>query len=281
MSGRMLAILLATAVAGWSAEKFDLIVYGATGAGVMTAVSGARQGLRVALLEPGNHIGGMVTGGLSLTDYGKKEVIGGYALEFYARVGAYYNMRQYGHDIAWYHEPHVGEDIYKAMLQEANVNVYMLRRIRAKDGVRVNGTRITAIVTENGTAFEGRVFADASYEGDLMAQAGVSWASGREPSAQYDESLAGVRPTHFQHVFKFPVDGRDSTGKALPEIQDVPVGNIGAGDGKLQAYNYRVCVSHDPANQVRFPKPANYRPERFALLVRLLDAWRSTMASLP
>jgi hypothetical protein len=271
--GKVLSIVLVTAAVGWCAETFDLVVYGATGGGVMTAVSGARQGLRVALVEPGSHLGGMVTGGLSLTDYGKKEVIGGYALEFYARVATHYNMRQYGHDIAWYHEPHVGEDIYRAMLQEAGVRLYMRHRLREKGGVRISATRVAAIVTENGVEFEGRVFADASYEGDLMAQAGVSSTVGRESSAQYGESLAGVRPTHFQHVFKFPVDGRDSAGQPLPEIQSVPVGNIGAGDRKLQAYNYRVCVSRDPANQVQFPKPSPYRPERFALLVRLLDAW--------
>jgi hypothetical protein len=159
------------------------------------------------------------------------------------------------------------------MLKEASVKVLLRHRLREKDGVRMSGTRVAAIIAENGSEFEARIFADASYEGDLMAQAGVSWTAGRESSAQYDESLAGVRPTHFQHVFRFPVDGRDASGKALPEIQAMPVGDIGSGDKKVQAYNYRVCVSHDPANQVPFPKPLNYRPERFAVLLRLLAAW--------
>lgn len=273
MRGKLCIILLGAAVTGRTAETFDLIVYGATGGGVITAVSGARQGLKVALIEPGNHIGGMVSGGLSLTDYGKKEVIGGYALEFYARAGAYYNMRQYGHDVAWYHEPHVGEEIYKTMLQEAGVKVFLKHRLREKGGVHVNAARIAAVSTENEAEFEGRIFADASYEGDLMAQAGVSWTAGRESSEQYGESLAGVRPTHFQHVFKFPVDGRDAMRKPLPEIQDAPLGTVGSADKKVQSYNYRVCVSRNPANQVRFPKPADYRPERFALLLRLLRAW--------
>jgi hypothetical protein len=273
MSVKVVCVLLAAALGCQSAETFDLVVYGATGGGVMTAVSAARQGLEVALLEPGNHIGGMVSGGLSLTDYGKKEVIGGYAFEFYSRAGAHYNMRQYGHDVAWYHEPHVGEEIYLTMLQEANVKVLLRHRLREKGGVRMTGTRVAAITAENGIELEARIFADASYEGDLMAQAGVSWTAGREPSTQYGENLAGVRPTHFQHVFKFPVDGRDASGKPLPEIQATPVGQIGAGDRKVQAYNYRVCVSRDPANQVPFPKPSNYRPDRFALLLRLLTTW--------
>ena len=273
MNVKTQVLLLATALTGWSAERFDLVVYGATGGGIITAVSGARAGLKVALVEPGNHVGGMVSGGLSLTDYGKKEVIGGYALEFYTRVGAHYNMRQYGNDVSWYHEPHVAEDIYRTMLQQAGVKLFLGHRLRETGGVRVQDARVISIATENGAGFEARIFADASYEGDLMAQAGVSWTFGREPSAQYGESLAGVRPTHYQHVFKFPVDGRDSSGIPLPEIQAIPVGQIGAGDKKVQSYNYRVCVSHDPANQFPFPKPSDYRPERFALLLRLLNAW--------
>jgi hypothetical protein len=261
------------ATAALSAENFDMVVYGATGGGVITAVSAAREGLQVALVEPGNHVGGMVSGGLSLTDYGKKEVIGGYSLEFYARAAAHYNMRQYGHDVAWYHEPHVGENIYRSMLKEAGVKLFLGHRLREKSGVKTSARRVSAIVAENGTEFTARIFADASYEGDLMAQAGVSWTAGRESAAQYGESLAGVRPTHFQHVFKFPVNGKDASGKLLPEIQSAPIGEVGAGDKKLQAYNYRVCVSRDPANQVAFPRPANYRPERFALLLRLLNDW--------
>jgi flavin-dependent dehydrogenase len=203
MTIKAACVVLGAALSCHAAETFDLVVYGATGGGIMTAVSGARQGLKVALLEPGNHIGGMVSGGSSLTDYGKKEAIGGYALEFYARTGAHYNMRQYGHDVAWYHEPHVGEDIYRAMLQEASVKVLLRHRLREKGGVRMSGTRVAAIIAENGSEFEARIFADASYEGDLMAQAGVSWTAGREPSAQYDESLAGFAPRIFSMCSSF------------------------------------------------------------------------------
>ena len=124
-------------------------------------------------------------------------------------------MRQFGHDVAWYHEPHVAEEIYRTMLKEAGVKLFLGHRLREKSGVQTSGQRVMAIIAENGTEFAGRIFADASYEGDLMAQAGVSWTSGRESAAQYGESLAGVRPTHFQHVFKFPVNGRTTPASSF------------------------------------------------------------------
>src|SRR5690349_23658595 len=105
------------------AEKFDVVVYGGTAGGVIASVTAAREGLSVALLEPTRHLGGMVSGGLSWTDFGKKEVIGGYALEFYWRAGRYYEMSRYGQQIAWMHEPHVAEDIFGQMLREAHVTV--------------------------------------------------------------------------------------------------------------------------------------------------------------
>jgi hypothetical protein len=267
-------LLVLTGVAECAVENFDLVVYGGTAGGVMTAVSGARQGLKTVLLEPGSHLGGMVSGGLSLTDYGNKEVIGGYALEFYRLMGAHYGMRAYGNDLAWYHEPHVAERAFERMLDEAGVQVKLGHRLVEKNGVRKQGTTIEVIRMENGAEFSGSIFADCSYEGDLMAQAGVSYTWGRESSAQYGESLAGVRPTHYQHVFKFPVRATGADGKILPEIQSQPRGEIGQGDKKVQSYNFRVCVSSDPANQVAFPKPAKYSSERFQLLLNLLHDWQ-------
>ena len=158
-----------------SARRFELVVYGGTAGGVVTAVSAARAGLKVVLLEPGSHLGGMVSGGLSATDYGKKEVIGGCALEFFRRLGSYYQMRRYGQDVAWYFEPHVGEQVLKEMAAEAGVTVLYDHRLRAKDGLLKEGLRVRQIVMENGSSFSGEVFADCSYEGDLMAQAGVSY----------------------------------------------------------------------------------------------------------
>lgn len=254
------------------ADEYDLVVYGGTAGGVMTAVSAAREGLRVALLEPSKHLGGMVTGGLSRTDYGKKEVIGGIALEFYQRAG-----KKYGREIdqaEWMPEPRVAEAILNEMIREAKtVTVFLNHRLREKGGVRKNGTRIAAITMENGARFSGKVFADASYEGDLMAQAGVEFTWGRESTAQYGESLAGVRPKDRNHQFDFPVSAYDEKKRLLPEIQKEPRGEIGAGDRKVQAYNYRMILTSDPDNRIEFAKPPGYDPARFELAARWLTGF--------
>jgi flavin-dependent dehydrogenase len=154
-------------------QKFDVVVYGGTAGGVIASVAAAREGLSVGLLEPGSHLGGMVSGGLGFTDVGKREVIGGYALEFYVRVGREYQLFRYGHDIGWLHEPHVAEQIFREMLAESHVAVLEGRRLRERSGVARDGTLIQSITTEKGETFQARVFIDASYEGDLMAQSGV------------------------------------------------------------------------------------------------------------
>src|SRR5215813_9827232 len=197
---KSIAVLLLCAAAG-AAQDPDLVVYGGTAGGAMTAIAGARQGLNVTLLEPGRHIGGMVSGGLSRTDVGRREVIGGYALEFYWRAGAAYEMSRHLQDIAWLPEPHVAEQIFDRMLRDAGVTVVLNRRLREKDGVRKSGTRIESITMETGDTYSARVFADCTYEGDLMAQAGVTFTWGREASSQYGESLAGVREETPLHQF--------------------------------------------------------------------------------
>ena len=260
----LILVLWGAALYGQSG-KFDVVVYAGTGGGIVTAVSAAREGLKVALLEPSRHLGGMVTGGLSATDHGKKETIGGYSLEFYQRLG-----RHYGRDIEWYPEPHVAEQVYKQMLDEAKVTVFLQHRLKERRGVGKKGTRITEITMENGSVFQAEIFADASYEGDLMAQAGVSYTWGREGAAEYNESLAGVRPKDRSHQFDFPVSAFDENGKLLPEIQKQPRGELGAGDKKVQAYNYRMIFTKDPNNKVAFPKPPGYDSKRFELLARFL-----------
>ena len=270
---RILAALLASCGTALSAaQKFQVVVYGGTAGGVIAAVSAAREGLKVALLEPGNHLGGMVSGGLSYTDIGKREVIGGYALEFYWRVGNHYETRRYGHDAGWYHEPHVAEQVLRAMLDEARVTVLTGHRLREKDGVSKSGMRVEEIFTENGSSFLADVFVDSSYEGDLMAQAGVSYTWGRESMAQYGESLAGVRAETPFHQFTVDVTPYGDDGRLLPEIQGGPAGEVGAADRKVQAYNYRMCFSQDPSNQAPFPKPDGYDSSRYSLLARLLKA---------
>ena len=245
---------------------FDVVVYGGTAGGVITAVAAAREGLEAALVEPDTYLGGMVSGGLGWTDYGRREVIGGYSLEFFERVG-----KKYGRPVEWHFEPHVAEEVFREMTQEAGVAVYCGHRLRERNGVSKRGTRITAIAMENGAKFAARVFADATYEGDLMAQAGVSYTWGREGTGEYAESLAGVRDRTPKHQFTVQISPYDAAGKLLPEVSPKKKAPSGSPDRKVQAYNFRVCMTKAPENRVLFPQPAGYDAGRFALLARMLQ----------
>ena len=277
MSSAGLAIALALTSASAqqpspSDQTFDLVVYGGTAGGVITAVAARREGLSVALLEPGRHLGGMVSGGLGWTDYGKKEVIGGYSLEFFERVGA-----KYSRPIEWHFEPHVAEAIFSDLIKEAGVQVFLEHRLREKAGVRKTGTRLTEIVTEKGAVFRARIFSDTSYEGDLMAQAGVSYTWGRETISEYNESLAGVRDRTPLHQFRAAVSPVDATGKLLPEIMPRSKDPVGAADKRVQAYNFRLCMTQTADNRMPWPKPAGYKASRYELLARYLPAFEKTL----
>ncbi len=255
-----------------AAQNFDLVVYGATPGGVMAAVAAGREGLSVALLEPTSHLGGMATGGLSRTDVGKPEVIGGLPLEFYWRAGQYYDLERHGQEVSWLPEPHVARMIMEQMLADAHVTVLLRHRLAEKHGVSKTGERISGITTEAGWSFTAKVFIDATYEGDLMAQAGASYTWGREGTVQYGESLAGVRAVSPMHQFKVKLSPYDAKGKLLPEILAGPVGTPGSADKKVQSYNFRLIFSSDPTNQAPFPRPEGYNPARYELLARLLKA---------
>ena len=269
---KILALVVGLAVCCLGAEhSFDVVVYGGTPGGVIAALSAAREGLNAALLGPGSHIGGMTSGGLSYTDFGKKEVIGGYAREFYRRAGTYYGMPRYGNDVAWYSEPHVAEAIFRGMLHDAGVSLFEHRRLREKSGVRKSGITIQSIETEDGDVFSAKVFIDSSYEGDLMAQAGVSYTYGREASAQYNESLAGVRDRTPLHQFGVNIPARDGAGKLLPEISPRILPAPGTADKAVQAYNFRMCFTEVAENRAAFPKPTGYDPGRYILFARLIE----------
>lgn len=272
MKKRLFAILLGLGGALFAQPAYDLVVYGGTAAGVMTAVSGARQGLRVALLEPGVHIGGMVSGGLSATDVGRREVIGGLALEFYFRAGQHYQLDRHLQQLAWRPEPKVAEAVFHQMIREARVTLLLRQRLREKTGVVMDGARVAEIITEPGWRFRGKVFVDASYEGDLMAQAKVSYTLGRESTRQYGESLAGVRAVTPSHQFPVNVAARDEQGRLLPEISAEPRGEPGSADQRIQAYNFRIAATNAAANRVPWPKPGNYDPARYELLLRYINA---------
>ncbi len=208
-------------------------------------------------------------------------MIGGYALEFYYRVGKHYAMNRFGNDVSWYHEPQVAEDIFREMLREAGVAVFPRHRLLPKGGVKKNGRRITEIAMENGAAFGAKVFLDSSYEGDLMTQAGVSYTVGREGSSQYGEPLAGVRDRTPLHQFLVNVSAYDAQHRLLPEVSGTKLDPPGSADKKVQAYNFRMCFSDVAANQVPFPKPAAYDPKRYELLARLIQARTKAEGQVP
>jgi hypothetical protein len=272
MQSRLLFLLALPFLGSAATHSFDVVVYGGTAGGVIAAVSAAREGLHTALLEPGRHLGGMVSGGLGWTDYGKKEVIGGYALEFYKRAGRHYQLERYGQDTSWLHEPHVAEDIFRQMLKDAKVEVFEQSRLKEKAGVRKNDTQIQSIVTEKGDTFSAKVFIDSSYEGDLMAQAGVTYTYGREGRDQYGESLAGVRDRTPFHQFLLDLSPYADGHKLLPEISSRQLPPPGTADKAVQAYNYRMCFTDVPENRVAFTPPPAYDPARYALFARLLQA---------
>lgn len=248
-------------------HSYDVVVYGGTAGGAMAAIAAANEGARVALLEPRRHIGGMVSGGLGRTDFDNQiDVIGGMAHEFFVRVG-----RHYGEPMSWTFEPHVAEGIFDDWLKDAGVDVFLEHRL---DSVTKRDAQIVSARMENGAAFAAKVFIDATYEGDLMARAGVSYTVGREARAQYGESLAGVRAEgpFGGKQFRFPVRAHDEAGNLLPMLNPIDPSEPGTGDRKVQAYNFRLCLTHRKENQVPIERPPNYKPENYELLRRYIAA---------
>jgi hypothetical protein len=256
-------------------QHFDLVVYGSTPSGVATAVAAARAGLQVALVTPGHHIGGMAAGGLSISDRGNTETVGGISGEFFERVGRHYNER-----IEWDFEPHVAEQVFNDLLREAHVSIFLNARLREGNGVTKQGARIQAITTEDGSVFSAAEFADCSYEGDLMAQAGVSYTWGREAASEYNEPWGGVLSTNryqdFDHQFPLRVSPYAADGSLLPGVSLRQMKEFGQGDKNLPAYTFRMIFSIDKSNQVPYPKPDGYDPQRYELLARYLTALQAT-----
>jgi hypothetical protein len=263
------------------ARTVDLVVYGGTASGVMMAYSAAREGLRVDPLVPGAHLGGMVTCGLSATDLGHFAVIGGYAREFYMKAAAHYGVHELNRAENWLSEPHLDEEICRAMLKDAGVAVSFHERLRENNGVAASGGRIESIITEDGKQWRGAVFADCTYEGDLMAQAHVSYTWGRESANQHGEDLAGVREHKPRHQFGWAVSACDDEHHLLPEIDAGPLAPPGSGDKKVQAYNFRLILTNDAANRLPFPKPQGYDRSRFALLQRNLGSFEQHAGRAP
>lgn len=264
-----------------SPASYDLVVYGGTAAGAATAIEAGRHGLHVVLLEPGHHIGGMLTGGLSATDIGNPDVIGGISREFFLRAAQHYHLSDLKTSSDWRFEPHVGEEILLTMLREAHVQVEFGETLREHHGVLKENHQITSLQSSDGRIWRGKIFADCSYEGDLMAQAGVSYTWGRESTSQYGESLAGVQARTLHHQFTFLVSPYDAHGKLLPEIDPGPLATPGSGDRKVQAYNFRVILTQNTADMLPFPKPEGYDAYQFALLARYLKEFENKNGRSP
>lgn len=263
-----------------------MCIYGATSAGVVAAVAAARMGYRVLLIEPGRHVGGMTTAGLGATDFGNKSVVGGIAREFYRRVGAAYGIAE-----SWIFEPKVAARVFHDMLREANVTVLTGHRIvevSKQAATIVTATfehaptdHVNAHRASRGTPLQvkARIYLDCTYEGDLMARAGVTYHVGREATHTYAEPLNGVTAAMQGHQFLIDVDPYsregDPTSPLLPLVDSAPLGNGGSADTRIQAYNFRLCFTKRPENRLPHHCPPDYDPHQFALLGRYLQKLQS------
>jgi len=275
----LLAILALAAHAEAATQPdYDLCVYGGTSAGVMAAAQMSDMGGTALVVEPGQHLGGLTAGGLGATDIGNAGVIGGLSRQFYDRVARYY-AQTYGEDSqqvkdcygGFRFEPHVAEAVMGAFVSERNIPVWFGECLGR---VRIRGGRIDALVLQSGKRVTARVFIDATYEGDLMAAAGVTYTVGREANAAYGETYDGVQAGRQTHQFTVPTSPyrrRDdpSSGLLWGISSDGP-GTNGEGDKRVQAYNLRMCLTADPANQVPFSAPPDYDRSRYLLLARWL-----------
>jgi len=281
----LLATLL-IAVPAISAET-DVVIYGGTPAGLAAGIVAAREGASVVVIEPTKWIGGMVTGGLCRSDVGKEQTIGGFPREFFTRAAA----SKPGSEM-WYAEPHVNLATFHAMLKEAGVKAVTSQSLKS---ITKEGARITSLTTTDGTTYSGKMFVDASYEGDLMAAAKVSYIVGRESRAQYGEPLAGyypmpIRPRTVEvmesdcpgiggkgpayiHGTPVSISGRGADGKPIFGVYPADTLQPGDADHRTQAYNFRICVTQRPDIFVPFPKPASYDPAHYELLLRLIQAF--------
>ncbi|QDH81292.1 FAD-dependent oxidoreductase [Echinicola soli] len=293
----------------------DVIIYGGTSAGISAAIQSSRMGKSVMLIEPTNRIGGLTTGGLGQTDIGNKQVIGGISREFYENIKEYYDDHDHwkwqkkseysdggqtrteeGENSMWTFEPSAALAVYKQMIAAENIEVIYNERLNRETGVEIVEGRIHAITMEGGRTFEGKVFIDATYEGDLMAATGVSYTVGRESNAAYGESLNGIQLDKINRsltglvshnaskhnlipsVDPYVVKGDPSSG-LLPNINEKP-GLDGEADKKIQAYCFRMCLTDHPENRIPFQKPSGYDEKNYELLFRNYEARKGSLEDM-
>lgn len=252
----------------------DICIYGATSAGVIAAYSAAKLGKKVILVDPGMHTGGLTSGGLGYTDIGNKYAISGLSLDFYRRLG-----KHYGKFEQWIFEPHVAENLFKDYLNRAAIKPLYRNELAqvSKEGNKITSITVKQIgeggaITE--TVINAGVFIDCTYEGDLMAMAGITYIVGREANLSYKETYNGVQ-LRDKHQFPdgidpFRIKGQPESG-LLWGISIEPLAQEGSGDNKIQAYNFRICLTDSQANSIPITRPDNYDSTRYELLVRLLE----------
>lgn len=285
--------------------RADVIIYGGNASAIIAAVQVKKMGKSVIVLCPETHLGGLTSGGLGFTDTGNKEVIGGLARDFYRRIYDHYQVDKnwnwqakssFGNKgqgtvamdgamrTMWLFEPHAAEQVFEDYVKEFTLIVHRNEWLdRSAKGIQKKNNTIQSIRTISGKTYIGSMFIDATYEGDLMALAGVDFHVGREANSVYGEQWNGVQVGVFQHghYFKKPIspyriEGDPSSGLLLEVSPEIP-GPNGSGDNKIQAYCYRMCLSDHPANRIPFEKPANYDPARYTLYARVFaSGWRET-----
>jgi hypothetical protein len=299
--------LVVAASSGAQTATYDIVIYGGTSAGIIAAVQAKRMGKSVVVVAPEKHLGGLSAGGLGFTDTGDKSVIGGLSREFYQRVWSHYDRpeawkwqkrEEYGNKgqgtsamdgvlrTMWIFEPHVAEKVFEAFVTEYKIPVHRNEWLNRATGVSKHAGRIVTLTTLSGRTYTGRMFIDATYEGDLMAAAGVKYHVGRESRAQYGEQWNGVQTgvLHHRHhfgVLKRPISPYvtpdDRQSGLLPRISSAPPGEFGQADNRIQAYCYRMCLTDHPENRIPFEQPEGYDPRQYELLLRVFGAgWRET-----
>ncbi|GAB3009950.1 FAD-dependent oxidoreductase [Niabella terrae] len=278
MKNCLLSMLLLTTLSAFAQTSMkkiqaDICIYGGSSAGVIAAYTASMQNKKVVLIEPGQRLGGLSSGGLGFTDIGNKYVVTGIARDFYRRIGQYYGKFE-----QWIFEPKVAESIFLEYIRKSGTRVIYGHRLQS---VRKNATQIAEIILEStggedkpALVVQARQYIDCSYEGDLMARSGVSYTTGREPNDLYQETVNGVQMKH-EHQFPDGVDpyriaGQPQSG-LLWGISPDSLAPEGSGDKKIQAYNFRICLSSDPGNKLPIERPENYDSSKYELLLRYLS----------
>ncbi|MFT5469593.1 MAG: hypothetical protein ACI8UO_004715 [Verrucomicrobiales bacterium] len=293
----LIASLLTTALSQAAEPEFyDIVIYGGTSAGIVAGIQAKALGKTVVVIEPTSREGGLTTGGLGQTDIGNKQVIGGLAREFYGRIAAHYaepeawkweKREEYrdsgqtrtakGEPTMWTFEPSAALKVYRDWIAETGLKVVRNERLNRETGLKKDGARVVSITMESGRVFAGKMFIDATYEGDLLAAAGVSYTFGREANAQYGETLNGVQTAMDKYhnfvsgVDPYRVKGDPKSG-LLPFIDPDGPGEEGGEDKRVQAYCFRMCLTDHPENRIPFHKPDGYDETWFELLLRNFEA---------